>query len=145
MQTRDCACFSYIFDEKIPNRWGGGEKKSFHGADVGFWHGSDPAAAATPAGQAMMRYLVQFASTGDPNGGNADGLPTWPKFVAGEVDGMLQLGGLGPEVAAEYVPLREEQRDLFRFMDEAYFGVNGRMGAILGPLPQDVPEPQSAM
>jgi hypothetical protein len=90
---------------------------------------------------------VQFASTGDPNGGTADGLPAWPRFVAGETDGTLQLGGLGAAVAAEYVPLKEEQRDLYRFMDEAYFGVNGRMGVILGPLPagSGEPEPQPAM
>lgn len=34
-------------------------------------HGSDPAALATPVGNAMIRYLVQFAATGDPNAGVA--------------------------------------------------------------------------
>jgi hypothetical protein len=117
----------------------------------------------------MIRYLVQFAANGDPNRGVAgactasailtslrlasqlqpagavvEGLPEWPKFVPGKVDGALQLGGLGPDTVASYVPLRQEDRALYTFMDERYFGASGRMGKILGPLPA-APGPQPAM
>ena len=74
----------------------------------------------------------------------AEGLPQWPRFVPGEVDGALQLGGFGPGNVASYVPLRQEDRALYTFLDERYFGVSGRMGKILGPLPA-APEPQPAM
>lgn len=136
----------------------------------------------------MVRYLLQFADSGDPNGGLAgaywfrftqsitsaplalpskcgvicsfciclrvlvvlmhtvrpsltiprylvEGLPQWPRFIPAEVDGALQLGGLGPEGVAAYVPLRSEDRALYYFMDEHYFGLSGRMGKILGPIP----------
>ena len=73
-----------------------------------------------------------------------EGMPEWPKFVPGEVDGALQLGGLGPDSVATYVPLRQEDRALYTFMDERYFGASGRMGKILGPL-LAASEPQPSM
>jgi carboxylesterase type B len=35
MASHSCPAWFYMFDEKVPTRWGGG-KKSFHGADVPF-------------------------------------------------------------------------------------------------------------
>jgi hypothetical protein len=65
-----------------------------------------------------------------------EGLPEWPRFVAGEVDGVLQLGGLGAETAAQYLPLAPRTRALYSFVDDKYFSASGRMGAVLGPLPK---------
>lgn len=76
----------------------------------------------------MMRYLLQFASSGDPN---TDGAPQWPIFGEGDMDGTMQLGGLG-EVGAAYVPLATESRELYGFMEVRYFGPQGRIGDILG-------------
>ena len=116
-------------DEAV--RWEQDEKGShgsYHGSDVPFWHGTTPDAAQSPAGQLMMRYLLQFASSGDPN---TEGAPQWPIFGEGDMDGTMQLGGLG-EVGAAYVPLAAESRELYSFMEARYFGPQGRIGDILG-------------
>lgn len=99
MSERACPAWFYLFDEKVSSRWGG-DKKSFHGADVPFCtfrlcnlthhrystlehpvvsrsgrcltgHGTDPAILKSAVGDAMIRYLIQFAAHGDPNGGVA--------------------------------------------------------------------------
>ena len=143
MRRRGCPCWFYIFVRRPPSCPAAalpadeavrceqdekGSHGSYHGSDVPFWHGTTPDAAQSPAGQLMMRYLLQFASSGDPN---TDGAPQWPIFGEGDMDGTMQLGGLG-EVGAAYVPLATESRELYGFMEVRYFGRQGRIGDILG-------------
>ncbi|MYA17318.1 MAG: carboxylesterase family protein, partial [Gammaproteobacteria bacterium] len=64
---------------------------AFHGMEIGYAFGNLQADAATEdraLSEAMTRYWVQFATTGDPN---VDGLPAWPAYDP-ETDQHLELG-----------------------------------------------------
>lgn len=80
-----------------------------------------PTNSPGPADQAMaeqmMRYWVNFARTGDPNG---DGLPTWPRFGSSG-DEVLDLGT--PTVASP-----NEDRDRLAFLSR-FRGADGRLPA----------------
>ena len=64
---------------------------AFHGMEIGYAFGNLEA-DASPVDQAlsdaMTRYWVQFATTGDPN---VEGLPPWPAYEP-ETDRHLELG-----------------------------------------------------
>ena len=64
---------------------------AFHGMEIAYAFGNLDADAATEdraLSDAMTRYWVQFATTGDPN---VEGLPAWPAYEP-ETDRHLELG-----------------------------------------------------
>lgn len=64
---------------------------AFHGMEIGYVFGNlDPDASAEDQAlsDAMTRYWVQFAKTGDPN---VEGLPAWPAYDP-DSDRHLELG-----------------------------------------------------
>ena len=85
---------------------------AFHASEIPFVFGAlsvkSPLWGTTPydsaLSDAMRGYWVQFATTGDPNGG---GRPAWPRFDAG-ADGAIEFG---PEVRATQ-GLRRAQLDV---------------------------------
>jgi len=80
--------WQYHFSRRAPNAPMLG---AFHGMEIGYALGS-PQAGAQPEdatlSNAMTRYWVQFAKTGDPN---AEGLVEWPAYDP-ESDQHLELG-----------------------------------------------------
>ena len=64
---------------------------AFHGMEIGYAFGNldaDASAEDQALSEAMTRYWVQFAKTGDPN---VEGLPEWPAYEP-ETDQHLELG-----------------------------------------------------
>ena len=64
---------------------------AFHGMEIGYAFGNldaDASAEDQALSDAMTRYWVQFAKTGDPN---VEGLPVWPVYEP-ETDQHLELG-----------------------------------------------------
>lgn len=75
----------YRFDRVRPGHHGFG---AYHGAEIPYVFGTSAAwLPAEPAdralSQTMMRYWVNFATSGDPNG---PGLPHWPRWPAHAAD-----------------------------------------------------------
>jgi para-nitrobenzyl esterase len=73
------------------------------GHDPGVWNGADRKVAAL-----IQTYWLNFARTGDPNGGDA---PTWPRFAGG--DGPVQWIGQG-----EARPGELPRKDVIHALDE---------------------------
>ena len=64
---------------------------AFHGMEIGYAFGNLDAEASAEdqaLSEAMTRYWVQFAKTGNPN---VEGLPAWPAYDP-ETDLHLELG-----------------------------------------------------
>ena len=64
---------------------------AFHGMEIAYVFNNldaDPKAEDQALANAMSRYWVQFAKTGDPN---VEGLPAWPAFTPAE-DAHLEFG-----------------------------------------------------
>lgn len=77
--------FVYRFDRVRPGNHGFG---AYHGAEIPYVFGTTPTwMPADPADRALsdmvMRYWINFAAKGDPNG---PGLPAWPRWPAGKAD-----------------------------------------------------------
>merc|ERR1712139_32484 len=76
---------------------------------MGFWNGSQDSAL----GQAMVKYLVNFAKSGDPNG---SGLQSWEMHTTGSGRFM----DLGPELAMQ--ECIEQAAARYSFLGREYFG-----------------------
>jgi len=79
------AAWVYRFDRARPGNHGFG---AYHGTEIPYVFGTTPAwMPADPADRALsdmvMRYWINFAAKGDPNG---PGLPAWPRWPAGKAD-----------------------------------------------------------
>ncbi len=111
MQGRESKAYLYNVTWSVPTA-GGQLLGAFHGIDVCLLFGS-PAIPSDEAGndlaEALRRYWVQFAKTGDPN---MAGLPNWPSYdlATGQ---YLELG-------APIRPAARLQEDVFRLLDRLY-------------------------
>ena len=80
--------WQYHFSRRAP---GAPMLGAFHGMEIGYAFGNldaDASAEDQALSDAMTRYWVQFAKTGDPN---VEGLPAWPAYEP-ETDQHLELG-----------------------------------------------------
>ena len=92
--------FVYRFERVRPGHHGFG---AYHGAEIPYvfgtgaaWLPSEPVDRALS--DAIMRYWVNFAKTGDPNGA---GLPVWPRWPAATADpAQIPVMHLGATVHA---------------------------------------------
>jgi para-nitrobenzyl esterase len=103
------AAWVYRFDRVRPGHHGFG---AYHGAEIPYVFGTR--AAWLPADSAdralsdtMMRYWINFAKTGDPDG---PGLPNWPRWAADRDEGaaMIHFGTsvhVGPAADLALCPL----------------------------------------
>ena len=87
----------YRFDRVRPGHHGFG---AYHGAEIPYVFGTSAAwMPAEPADRALsdtvMRYWVNFARKGDPNG---PGLPRWPRWSAGHDPAAAPMMHLGTQV-----------------------------------------------
>lgn len=79
--------WQYHFSRRAPQSPLG----AYHGMEIGYAFGNlrpDASAEDLDLSEAMTRYWVQFATSGDPN---VDGLPAWPTYES-ETDQHLELG-----------------------------------------------------
>ena len=106
--------YCYIFSQPVSSLFSGPGKTAFHGADTGWWLGSDRVARDSALGQAMLQYLLAFARTGDPNSsstpptsdatagggstqhGGSHSLPHWQQFHSDSCVGFMELGSAFP-------------------------------------------------
>jgi para-nitrobenzyl esterase len=88
--------FLYYFDHRAP----GSSSGASHAAEIGYvfgnlsplsWFGKG-AKADRDLSEMMMGYWVNFAKTGNPNGGD---LPTWSAFFRESAQGMVFAGSPG--------------------------------------------------
>ena len=72
------SAYQYVFSHQSERKPGQG---AFHSAEMNYvfntLHPDEEECEDPELAEAMIRYWVQFAKTGDPN---IDGLPEWPEY-----------------------------------------------------------------
>lgn len=111
MEKVSSKAYQYHFTRrtKAPPAWG-----AHHGYELGYvFNNLGPAQqedADEELAEAMIRYWVQFAETGDPN---VEGLPEWPAYTT-ESDQYLELGDeikVGTALRKEACDVLDKARD----------------------------------
>jgi len=102
-RTAGLDAWVYRFDRVRPGRHGFG---AYHGAEIPYVFGTSdawlPADAADRAlSDTMMRYWVNFARTGNPNG---PGVPAWPRWTAAGEASATPILHFGTTVHAAPLP-----------------------------------------
>ncbi len=106
----------YYYFERVPPGPGGERYGSFHAAEISYVFGTLGAPGTSLAGveiphadhslsEVMMRYWINFAANGDPNG---EGLPPWPIYEA-KTDASMVFG----EGAEVRTGVRQAELDFF--------------------------------
>jgi para-nitrobenzyl esterase len=107
------AAYFYLFSRSLPTP-GGDRLGAFHGAETAYVMNNLALETCVPRdshdqelADVMSDYWVQFASTGDPNGGDR---PVWPLYTP-DSEKYLELGssiGTGTGIRPEACELFDE-------------------------------------